>query len=188
MIALFLVFVPLTTFGQTANVKPRGDAQAKPTKAGSAQAPTASPQISPGMLVTQAFTKRGVSKCAERIGQFSQFLTSGAEVDGQVFVAPEDADRRVASASLEIQAGAAIGYAGMTFSPDSGANRCGAVYELVSYWPNSCEEVAAKAYPSFKATIPLRKTVLSLDGGPTVRVFLLPAGTGCVSIKKEITY
>lgn len=182
MMTLLLAVFPLTNFAQNANVKSRGDASARPTKT------DPSPQVQPGVMVTQAFMQRGVNNCAERVGQFSQFLTSGGEVGGQVFVAPEDADRRIASASLEIQVGAAIGYAGMTFSPDSGANRCGAAYELISYWPNSCQEVATKAYPTYKLTAPLRKTVLSLDGGTTVRVFLMPAGTGCVSIKKEITY
>ncbi len=163
-----------------------GNAKARPEQPKAAKAAVTAP--APAVMVTQAFAQRGVSKCVDRIGQYSQFLTNGAEVGGQVFVSPEDADRRIASASLEIQAGPSIGYAGLTFSPDSGANRCGAVYELVSYWPNTCEEVATKAYASFKVTAPLRKTVMSLDGGPTVRVFLLPAGTGCVSIKKEITY
>ncbi|MBK9625308.1 MAG: hypothetical protein IPO38_12520 [Rhodocyclaceae bacterium] len=146
------------------------------------------PAQSPAVMVTQAFTQRGANKCAERVGQFSQFLTNGAQVGGQVFVAPEEGDRRLASASLEIQAGQAMAYAGLTFSPDSGANRCGGVYELVSYWPKTCEEVATKDYVTFKRTGPLRQTIIALDGGPTVRVFLMPAGAGCVSIKKELAY
>ena len=160
--------------------------QAKTTK--DATPAAAAPAQSPAVMVTQAFTQRGANKCAERVGQFAQFLTNGAQVGGQVFVAPEDADRRLASASLEIQAGQAMAYAGLTFSPDSGANRCGGIYELVSYWPKTCEEVATKDYVTFKRTVPLRQTIIALDGGPTVRVFLMPAGAGCVSIKKEMTY
>ncbi len=144
--------------------------------------------MSPGLTVTQAFTQRGVSKCAERIGQFSQFLTNGAQVGGQVFVAPDEPDRRIASASLEIQAGPAIAYAGLEFAPDSGANHCGGIYELVSYWPNTCEDVATKAFATFKRMSPLRESIIALDGGTSVRVFLMSAGTGCVSIKKEITF
>lgn len=30
--------------------------------------------------------------------------------------------------------------------------------------------------------------VFMLDGGPTVKVFLMPAGSGCVSVKKEMVY
>jgi hypothetical protein len=173
---------PLMTYAQTAGSKPRTDAGAKPAAQGAAQT------VAPGVMVTQAFTQRGVAKCADRIGQFAQFLTNGAEVGGQVFVAPDDPDRRLSSASLEIQAGPAMGYAGLTFAPDAGANRCGGMYELVTYWPNSCEEVATKAYPTYKRTNALRKAIMALDGGPTVRVFLMPAGVGCVSIKKELTY
>ncbi len=160
----------------------------QPKAAPKAAAPATAPAVAPATMITQAFTQRGAVKCAERIGQFSQFLTNGAQVGGQVFVAAEDPDRRIASASLEIQAGQAIGYAGLTFAPDSGANRCGGVYELVSYWANSCEDVATKAYSTFKRMTPLRQAIISLDGGATVRVFLMPAGTGCVSIKKELAY
>lgn len=159
----------------------------RPVKAG--EAPAAQQTApAPAVMVTQAFTQRGANKCAERIGQFSQFLTNGAQVGGQVFVAQEDPDRRVASASLEIQAGPALGYAGLTFAPDSGANRCGGVYELVSYWANTCEDVASKAYGTFKRMVPLRQSIISLEGGANVRVFLMPAGAGCVSIKKELAY
>ena len=173
---------PLLANAQTGSAKPRPEAPAK------GAAPPDTQTVPPGVMVTQAFTQRGVSKCAERIGQFAQFLTNGAEVGGQVFVAPDDPDRKLSSASLEIQAGPAIGYAGLTFAPDTGANRCGGMYELVMYWTNSCDDVATKAYSAYKRTNPLRKSIISLDGGPTVRVFLLPAGTGCVSIKKELTY
>ena len=184
MLLLMLAVCSLPAFAQTASPKPQG----KGVTAGNATPQATATAMEPATMVTQAFTQRGINKCAERVGQFSQFLTSGAQVGGQVFVAPEDSDRRVASASLEIQAGQASAYAGLTFSPDSGANRCGGVYELVSYWSNTCEEVATKAYASFKRMVPLRQSIIALDGGLTVRVFLMPAGVGCVSIKKELAY
>ena len=180
---LALVLVPSLGSAQTGNAKP----PAKATKLTTTE-PQEGAQIAPGVMVTQAFTQRGVAKCAERIGQFAQFLTNGAQVGGQVFVAPDDTDRRITSASLEIQAGPAMAYAGLTFAPDSGANRCGGVYELITYWPNTCDEVATKAFGTYKRTGVLRQSVIALENGPSVRVFLMPAGTGCTSIKKELTY
>ena len=180
-VLIVLALLPSLAFAQT------GSAKAPPVKATKPNTAEPTP-VSPGVMVTQAFTQRGVAKCAERIGQFAQFLTNGAQVGGQVFVAPDDADRRVTSASLEIQAGPASAYAGLTFAPDSGANRCGGVYELITYWPNTCDEVATKAFGTYKRTGVLRQSVIALEGGPSVRVFLMPAGAGCTSIKKELAY
>ena len=185
ILVAMLGMCPLLAHAQTGNTKvPAKGVNANPVTA------QAAPQgLAPGVIVTQAFTQRGVAKCAERIGQFAQFLTNGAQVGGQVFVAPDDADRRVASASLEIQApGSAIAYAGLTFAPDSGTNRCGGVYELVSYWANTCEDVATKQYPTFKRANPLRQSIIVLEGVQTKRIFLMSTGTGCVTIIKETVY
>lgn len=159
-----------------------------PTK--TAPTPAAQPQAAapPVNQITQAVAQAGVSKCLGRINQISNFLTANTQSGAMLFTAPAEADRRLASVSLEVQAPNALSYAGATFAPGAGANECSGMYEAVTYWNNTCNDVGSKAFGTFKRANPLRQVIASLEGGPTVRVFLIPAGQGCISIKKEMVY
>lgn len=76
-------------------------------------------------------------------------------------------------------------YVSAHFAPNQ-ANGCGAAYDAVAYWPQKCEAVAGKRFATLKKVGQLKKDIAILDGGPALKVFLMPAGTGCVSIKKEV--
>lgn len=179
---------PLAQAQQT--LKPRSVAEPKVPAA--QQPPAAQQSAKPASNpVGQAAAQRGVVKCVDRIAQFSGFLTTGSEAGVQLFVAPDAPNSRLVSTSMEIQSKNSLSYAGATFSPDNtpnSSNPCGAVYEAVTYWQNNCDDVAKGAYGSFKAAAPVKQHIRMLDGGPAVRVFLMPAGTGCVSIKKELMH
>jgi hypothetical protein len=54
------------------------------------------------------------------------------------------------------------------------------------YWPKSCEAVASQQFEKLRRVGMLKKDIAVLDGGAATKVFLMPAGSGCVSIKKEI--
>ncbi len=71
-------------------------------------------------------------------------------------------------------------------TPPNQANGCGAAYDAVVYWPLKCDAVAAKQFASLKKVGQLKKDISVLDGGVATKVFLMPAGSGCVSIKKEV--
>jgi hypothetical protein len=60
------------------------------------------------------------------------------------------------------------------------------MYETVVYWPQTCTEVGENNYGKFKNVGKLSKNIYVRDDGVSTKVFLLPAGKGCVSIKKEI--
>lgn len=137
--------------------------------------------------ITQAAVSGGVLSCAGRINQVANFLTGGSQgVGAFLFTSPVDPDQRLASVSLEIPAGVDGGsvYASASFAPNQ-ANGCGATYETIIYWPDKCEEVAAKNLGIMKRVGLLAKNITVLDGGAT-KIFLLPAGSGCVSMKKEV--
>ena len=188
LLVLLLVF-GASCYAQSQKDKPRSEALPKiPKNSAENSNSVKQPTARAANPIAQAAAQKGVVKCAERINQFSNFLTGGTQSGGQLFVAPSMPDRLLVTTSLEIQSGQAISYAGASYAPDGEANHCGAVYEAVTYWQNSCDEVAKGAFNAFKAAGPLRQTIRTLEGGPTVRVFLLPAGMGCVSIKKEIAY
>ena len=95
-------------------------------------------------------------------------------------------DTRLLPLALEVPTDAGSAYVSATFAPGQ-ANGCGATYDAVSYWPQKCEAVAAKQFAGFKRMEQaLRKNITVLDGGAATKVFLMPAGSGCVSIKKEV--
>jgi hypothetical protein len=60
------------------------------------------------------------------------------------------------------------------------------MYEAVVYWNMKCDDVAARQFAGLKQIGALRKDITMLDGGPALNVFLMPAGSGCISIKKEV--
>jgi len=86
-----------------------------------------------------------------------------------------------------VPAGAAgNSFVDMSFAPGQ-ANGCGATYQTVTYWAQSCESVGSQQFATLKPSKPLQRDVTVLNAGPMTKVFLMPAGsTGCISIKKEI--
>jgi len=137
--------------------------------------------------ITQVTDKAGMKACSGRINQVANFLTAGTPgVAGIVFLPPNNPDQHLISVSMEIPIkGASSAYASASFAPNQ-ANGCGGMYETVVYWPQKCDVVANKNFGALKKLGALSKTVYVRDGGVTTKIFLMPAGTGCVAIKKEV--
>ena len=137
--------------------------------------------------LAQTAINAGITDCVGRIQQVTDFLTANSKSGAFLFIAPADTNRQIVSASLEIQAGAVSSYASASFAP-AGNNACSAMYETVSYWANECETVAKRAFPTFPTAGKLGGSISMLNGGANLKIFLMPAGQGCLSIKKEIVY
>jgi len=160
-------------------------AQAKKKAAPPVKAePAALPANLNGMAMAAA--QAGVRKCLPRINQVTTFLASNAQSGAMLFAPPQEPDRGLTSFSLEVLASNALSYAAADFVAIGPT--CTAVYESVTYWESTCAQVARAIFPSFPLANPLRQFVAVLDGGALVKVFLMPAGSNCVSIKKEIVY
>lgn len=149
------------------------------------------PVENPGPLnnVAQAAQKAGVNDCLGRINQVSSFLTAGSQQSGaSLSIAPQQPNERMASMAFEIRTPQVLSYASADFAPL--ANGCGATYEAVTHWQNSCKDVASKGYAQLKFIGAIQSNILVLEGGPQLRVFLMPTdkGKGCVAIKKEMVY
>ena len=54
------------------------------------------------------------------------------------------------------------------------------------YWESSCNRVAETQFTGMKSVGLLKSAITVLDGGIATKVLLMPAGSGCVSIKKEV--
>ena len=169
------------------NAKP-----ATPTNAGATDVQvtssrsSTSPQPTNLGPVAQGAAQSGIRRCVPRIDQVVTFLSAGAQTGAMVFASPVDADNRLSSVGLEVLGNNGLSYIDTGYAPN--INGCDAMYQTVTHWTDTCDEVARVAFPSFKKTGALRQYIAVLDGGPSAKVFLMPAGTGCVSIKKEVLF
>ncbi len=98
---------------------------------------------------------------------------------------PNAPDQRLIPVAMEIQTESGSAYVSAQFAPNQ-ANGCGAAYDAVVYWPQKCDAVAGKQFAALKKVGQMKKDITVLDGGIATKVFLMPAGSGCVSIKKEV--
>ena len=72
------------------------------------------------------------------------------------------ADQRLFSVQMELPAGATgNSLVDMTFAPGQ-ANGCGATYQAVSFWPQSCETVTSHQFAILKPSQPLQRDVTVL--------------------------
>lgn len=149
------------------------------------------PQVNrPGNLnhIAQVAANAGVNDCLGRLNQISSFLIKG-NPDNSVafFMSEQEHNNRMLSTSFEMQTPQALTYATAYFAP-RGAAKCDGAYEAVAYWPDNCGIIAKKNFVKLKRLGAIHKNIVALEGGAQLRVFLMPAGNGCVSIKKELVY
>lgn len=137
--------------------------------------------------LSQAAQTAGVQTCRPLADQVHRFLIANSLSSGMLFAAPEKANGRIFSSMIEVQNKEVLTYGSATYAP-YGDVGCGVAYDAVTYWQDSCADVAAKQLKALKPLGILGNQISMLDGGPTMRIFLMPAGTGCVQIKKEIIY
>lgn len=152
------------------------------------QTPIPARQAAPLVVngITKAAVNAGVLTCAGRINQVATFLSSGSQSGAFLFIPAVQPDQQLFSASMEISsADIPLTYASMSIAPNQ-ANGCGALYETVAYWPSQCTEVAATQFAGVRQAGRMGQQTAVLEVGTSARIFLLPAGGGCVSIKKEV--
>ena len=183
MLKRSLLSVTLAVAVGLASVIP--SAAAEGSRAG--MAPVRQPAASKVNGITQAAVKAGVLSCTSRINQVTNFLTVNAQGIGAfLFLPPNDPDQQLISVSLEIPSNdTSSAYASASFAPNQ-ANGCAGMYETVVYWYQKCSEVASKNFGALKKIDAFSKNITVLDGGVSTKIFLMSAGTGCVSIKKEV--
>lgn len=172
--------------GSSTPTPPHGSAttnEARDSNAGSATV-----RLIPGLNdYASTFVQLGALSCAARIHQVTSFLAVPGEVQaaGTLQQIPAPADRRLLTLSLSLQpTKGQPAYASAWFAPNQ-AGGCESSYETVVYWPKGCPEVARTEFSNTGMAPDVG--VLSVRViGARARVFLLPAGSGCVSIKKEL--
>ena len=131
--------------------------------------------------VTQAAEKLGIFSCLKRINQVTTFLTANAKSGVLVIPSKDQPDQHIFSASFEIlPPDNSTLYASASFFPNNDA-----VYDTVQYVDKSCEELEKTVFKHLNRREVLKKNIILLDGA-AVKVYLMPAGKGCIVIKKEV--
>jgi len=126
-----------------------------------------------------------VFNCAGRIIQVVNFLGFTEQAGAVLMIPPAQPDARLIPLAMEIPVEGTAVYVSASFAPNQ-ANGCGATYDSVVYWPQSCGKVKENQFKTQQETGKIRKAITILDGGEGIKIFLMPAGSGCVSIKKEV--
>lgn len=123
--------------------------------------------------------------CASRINQVVTFLTANTKSSAYLFTPQRQPDQSIFSVSLGMEGrNAPTKYASASFAPTTNG-QAAAVYDTVEYVAQSCAEVEKSIFKNLKRKGSLGKDIVILDGG-AVTVFLMPAGSGCIVIKKEV--
>ena len=130
----------------------------------------------------------GVVHCQERVQQVADFLAgSGSSSGAMLLLPPDHLNDHMVSSALEVFDGSVLFYSNMDFAPLV-AYGCDAIFETVIYWPNNCEAVAKIQYKQAKVTGKMRQYITVLTAGSNLQIFLMPAGNGCVAIKKQAVF
>ena len=131
--------------------------------------------------VTEAAVKMGILSCVSRINQVASFLTANVKSGVYIFSPKNQPDKHIFSTSFELlRPDDTTLYASASFFPNQDA-----VYDTVEYVDIGCEELEKTVFKNLKRVSVLKKNIIFLDGG-MVKVFLMPASSGTVVIKKEV--
>jgi|WetSurSiteA1Bulk_404760.scaffolds.fasta_scaffold26553_2 hypothetical protein len=184
------VAVSATALSLAEAAKPAAEAAKETAKEPPKQQPAAQQRPAPMGIhpVAQAAASAGAVECMGQINQLSSGLTANAKSGAFLFTSPTEGARRLTSVSFEVNAQNTLAYSSASFAPVVGGG-CQALYEAVVYWEKPCGEVAKAAFSTLKPAKVIMKDIEVLaDAKTLLRVFLMPAGKGCVSIKKDVLY
>ncbi|NNJ90562.1 MAG: hypothetical protein HKP55_02705 [Gammaproteobacteria bacterium] len=150
-----------------------------------AEAAPASAKTPATNSLTQALGHWGVKNCSERMNQLSGFVGYNKSSAAMALMPPSQVNQRMLPIAMEIPTENGAAYVSANFAPNQ-ANHCGASYDAVVYWEQGCADIAENRFKAYKNIGALGNEMTVLDGGIATKVFLMPAGSGCVSIKKEV--
>jgi hypothetical protein len=137
----------------------------------------------PSQQITRALQAMHLTACAGAVQQVTDFLFEGQDANFIAQPLGPDADRWPTVFVIESAdpAGGHNRLATLMISPN-----CSGMYQQTLYWPQPCAVVKSTVFAKYTGEHPLLREVKVSDAGPALQVYLTPAGTGCVSVKKEL--
>lgn len=191
LVLLLLSFLFLDAAVRSAPAASPESEKTQPATADSAPVPQPTLPAEPAPVkpvvnpVTQAAVQSGVLACISRINQVVTFLTANCKSHAFLFVPNKIPDQSIFSVSLSTQTLDGITrYASASFAPTT-SGQAAAVYDTVEYVEQPPDVVEKSVFKNLKRKGTLGKDGVILDGGP-VTIFLMPAGSGSLVIRKEV--
>jgi hypothetical protein len=124
-----------------------------------------------------------LTNCARSVQQAMTFLFEGSQAHFVAQPLGPDSDRWPAVFTVESvpPGGGHSHLSTLMIAPN-----CSGMYEQVIYWSQPCDVVKSTVFAKFTGEHVLTRDVKVSDSGPAIELYLNPAGTGCVSVKKEL--
>lgn len=136
--------------------------------------------------VTQTALAQGILGCIPRINQVTSYVGYNDNLGALIMAPASQPDQRLVPIVMEIPLSTGnSAFVSSEFAPNQ-ANGCGATFDAIVYWSEKCEAVGNKNFASYKKAGVLAKDIQMLSDNLYNKVFLMPAGSGCISIKKEL--
>lgn len=141
--------------------------------------------VPPIERVKAALAQAGVRACAPVVMQAADFLFENGEGDFTLQPLGPDANRWPVVLTIE-SAHAASGRTRLSILTLAPAGTCSGSYEQIITWPQTCAVLKTTVFAAFASERPLFRSVRQSELSPGIQLYLMPSGTGCVSVKKEL--
>jgi hypothetical protein len=123
-----------------------------------------------------------LTNCAASVQQAMSFLFEGQQAHFIAQPLGPDSDRWPAVFVVEsAPPGGHTHLSTLMIAPN-----CSGMYEQVIYWSQPCDVLKSTVFAKFTGEHVLTRDVKVSDSGPAIELYLSPAGTGCLSVKKEL--
>ena len=137
----------------------------------------------PSTKLLLALQQIHLTQCATKVQQASNFLFEGQDANFIVQPLGPDADRW--PTVIVIESNDPAGGHSRLSTLMVGAD-CSGMYQQVIYWPKACSYIKSTVFAGFTGERALLREVQVSDAGAALQLYLTPAGSGCISIKKEL--
>jgi hypothetical protein len=133
--------------------------------------------------VGKAASAKGLTRCAAAINSVTNFLGYNDNSAALLSQNLKNPNERLVSVMLEIPIPNNTALVSADFAPYP-PNGCQATYNGVIYWPQKCEVVIKKQFADLRFISKLKQNVFHFQG-QGFDFYVMNAGPGCVSLKKE---
>jgi hypothetical protein len=141
----------------------------------------------PSSQLGKAMAQSRLNTCAPTVQRAADFLFEGGAADFTLQPLGPDANRWPSVVTIESRPpdGGQTRFSTLVIAP---AGSCAGLYQQVIYWNEPCATVQKTVFGAFAGARPLYRDVQVSEANPGLQVYLMPAGKGCVSIKKELLH
>jgi hypothetical protein len=141
----------------------------------------------PAQRLAQAAGQLHMTICAPLAARVTDFLLEGV-ADANFTVQPMGPDANVWPTVIVMESAhpdfGRTRLSTITLSPSP--RGCSAMYEQVIHWAQPCASLKADTFAAFQSEHVLNRNIRVSEANPGLQLYLIPAGEGCVSVKKEL--